>query len=53
MSPGPTLLVAALGLAVAILAGYNAPRLWLAGTLAGATAMLAIAISSLAGGRNL
>jgi len=50
MIPGPLLLVAAIGTLVALASAWRAPRLWLAATLTSAVAVLAAAISVLAGG---
>ena len=50
MSPGPILLVGAVGMVGAILIGRAAPRLWLATNLIGVAALFAAATSVLAGG---
>ena len=52
MTPGSLLLVAALGSLAAILAGYWAPRVWLAATLVEMGAVLAAAVLVLAGGAD-
>lgn len=52
MTPGSPLLVAVFGSLAAILAGYRAPRVWLAATLVAAGAALAAAVLVLAGGAD-
>ena len=52
MTPGSLLLLSALGSLAAILAGFWAPRVWLAATLSSAGAALAAAIGVLAGGAD-
>ena len=52
MTPGSLLLVAALGSLAAILAGFWAPRVWLAATLVAMGASLAAAVCVLAGGAD-
>ena len=49
MSPGPLLLAATIALAMAMIAGWRAPRLWLGATLTASVAMLIAAIMTLAG----
>jgi len=52
MTPGPLLLLAALGALAAVPAGFKAPRLWLVAILVELGAMLAAAILILAGGAD-
>lgn len=52
MTPGSLLLAAGFGSLAAILAGYWAPRVWLAATLVGAGAILVAAVAILAGGAD-